>query len=219
MDQTITFYDVFISTLRWAVGLSAGCIFGVFFGVLSHYVRWFGQATQWLFDFFRALPIIGLVPVVQWWLGIDEIGKIGLICWGVMFPVWISVRSYGGKRLDEIEVILAAQRVGAMERFRIYHFPRLLAGIMRGVEIGIGVAWLCVVGAEFIGTLTWGFWAGGLGYKLQLAFDLNHWRSGMAALGLFGVLGLASSRLWRFAVSSALKRSRGFDPLQWGQSG
>ena len=205
--------DIAISTLRWLIGLTVGSLLGIAFGVLIYYFSILGRGVSVLFHFARAIPVLGLVPVIQFAFGISELGKIGLISWAVMFPVWLSVQTAIAQRYPELELILRSLNVARQEYFAKYVLPKIYAGILQGVQIGIGIGWLSVVAAEFIGTFSKGFWAGGLGYKLFLAFDLNDWRTGLVALGIFGVLGLMTANLWEKVICQRVIVRRGFDPL------
>jgi len=193
----ISIYDVFLSSLRWLIGLVIGSTLGLCLGVLS-LLKTADVVQKPLGDFLRALPILGLVPFVQWFVGLNEFGKIGLIAWGVMFPVWISVRSAGKLSNLEIEAVLAAGRFSWRQKLRVYNGPRILLGFKTGVDIAVGLAWLAVVAAEMIATYSNGFWAGGLGFRLWQAYrTTNDLATASAALLVFGLLGILSSLLWR----------------------
>lgn len=211
----ITLQDITISILRWFIGLSVGSCLGIAFGLLVYYIRNLGGVLTPVFHFARALPILGLVPVIQYAFGVNEIGKIGLISWAVMFPVWLSVEIAIKRQFPELELMLRSLDVPKREYFLRYTLPKLYGGILQGVQIGIGIAWLSVVASEFIGTYSTGFWSGGLGYKLFLAFDLNDWEIGLAALGCFGLLGIVSSALWQNVFCQRIIVARGFNPLIW----
>lgn len=162
------------------------------------------------------MPIIGLVPVVQMNIGINEYGKIGLIAWAVMFPVWITVRAAMDKKLESADLMLKAANTSNWNYFKLFTFPKLLGGFLRAVEIAIGIAWLAVVAAEWIGTYREGFWAGGLGYKLIVGYDQNNWTVVHLSLVIFGLLGLTSAYLWRListVLFTKIKKLKWFNPV------
>ncbi len=217
MEVTAT--DIGLSSLRWFIGLLIGSSVGIIFGLISYSLKSTSKVVNILFNFFRSIPIIGLMPVIQMCLGVSEIGKIGLIAWGVMFPVWLSVQSAITKRLPELELVLKANNLSKRELLIIYIIPKVTGGIMLGIQVGIGIGWLCVVAAELIGTFSQGFWAGGLGYKLYIAHQSNNWYMVLTSLGLFGVMGTISSTLWKKSVSLFFSAKRGFNPLLWLERG
>lgn len=164
-------------------------------------------------DFLRAIPIIGLVPVIQMNIGINEYGKIGLIAWAVIFPVWITVRNAIEKNLENSDLRLKASGITGYKYFSLFVFPKVLGGFLRGVELAIGIAWLAVVAAEWIGTYTQGFWSGGLGYKLVYGYELNNWGTVHISLLLFGLLGFLSAYAWHWTMHLVFEKSKSFNPI------
>jgi len=204
--------DLYLSLLRWFLGLSIGCSLGLSFAILGN-IKPTRTIFKLLNDFFRAIPILGLVPVIQMNFGINEYGKIGLIAWAVMFPVWITVRNALEKSLTNTELTMKATNIGKSNYFRYYTFPKVLGGFLRGVEIAIGIAWLAVVAAEWVGTFTQGFWSGGLGYKMVTGYELNNWKTVYNSLLIFGALGVTTAYLWRLFMYLFFQRSKTFNPL------
>lgn len=204
--------DIGLSLLRWLIGLFIGCTIGLIMAIIGSY-KPSSLVLKIINDFLRAIPIIGLVPVIQMNIGINEYGKIGLIAWAVLFPVWITVRNAIEKKLESSELMLRASKFTETDFFRLFTFPKISGGFLRGVELAIGIAWLAVVAAEWIGTYTQGFWSGGLGYKLVTGYELNNWTTVHLSLLIFGLLGLCSAYLWRGTMYLVFQRSRSFNPI------
>jgi sulfonate transport system permease protein len=211
MDEIVC-KDILLSLLRWSIGLSIGCILGLIMALLGTF-----KPLLFVFkmsnDFLRAIPIIGLIPVVQMNIGINEYGKVGLIAWAVLFPVWITVRNAIEKKLESSELTLMAANIKGVSFFKIFTFPKILGGFLRGIELGIGIGWLAVVAAEWIGTYTQGFWSGGLGYKMLLGYELNNWWTVHSGLLLFGILGLCTAYIWRIVMKVAFEKNKSFNPI------
>ena len=205
-------YDIFLSILRWLIGLSIGCFLGLIFAIIGNY-KFTNKPSKVINDFLRAIPIIGLVPVIQMNIGINEFGKIGLIAWAVMFPVWITVRTALSKKYDDSELMLTGANILGFKYFKLYTLPKLFSGFLNGIEIAIGIAWLAVVAGEWVGTYTQGFWSGGLGYKLILGYELNNWQMVHYNLLIFGILGFASAHLWCFIVNAVFRKNKSFNPI------
>lgn len=204
--------DVALSFLRWFIGISIGSLIGLGFALIGSY-----KPSSFLLkitnDFLRAIPIIGLVPVIQMNIGINEYGKIGLIAWAVLFPVWITVRNAIEKNLINADLVLIAANIKDSNYFRLFTFPKVLGGLLRGVEIAIGIAWLAVVAAEWIGTFTQGFWSGGIGYKLLTGYELNNWEAVHLCLFFFGLLGLTTAYIWRWFIHFIFEKNNSFNPI------
>lgn len=210
--------DVELSCLRWLLGFCVGGIFGFLLAALGRLGHVDSRGLAHILNFLRAIPILGLVPVVQM-VSIDELGKIGLIAWGVMFPVWLSVRAADARSLEDAELRLLGARLDAVQVHRAIIWPRLFGGLIQGLEIGVGIGWLCVVAAELIGTYSTGFWAGGLGYRLTVNYQSNSWSGVFLILGVFGTLGLATAWIWKRGVIWLCGRMGGFNPIRWLEQG
>jgi sulfonate transport system permease protein len=209
---SIEFQDILLSLLRWFIGIFLGSLLGLTMALIGSYKpsSWFLKTTN---DFLRAIPIIGLVPVIQMNIGINEYGKIGLISWAVLFPVWITVRNAIEKNLENSKLVLDAANIKGFYYFKLFTFPKVLGGFLKGIEIAIGIAWLAVVAAEWIGTYTKGFWSGGLGYRLVTGYELNNWVTVHLSLILFGVLGLLTAYFWRLIMNLVFEKNKYFNPI------
>lgn len=219
MDTNITFIDILLSLLRWGIGLSFGVTAGCILSFISYSIGRWSDRLSLLLDFLRAVPIIGLVPVIQMTIGYGESGKFLLIAWATAFPVWISVDSALKRKSSELEIILTCYQLTWFEYFKHYIFPRLLAGFVSGVEVSIGIGWLSVVAAELIGIYQDGFWAGGLGYLIMDAHNLNNWHDVVLGLVIFGLLGMTTAKIWNLLYRYLFSSVKGFNPMSWMHSG
>ena len=213
----LEFEDVLLSILRWFLGLSSGCLLGLLFAIIGNF-RYIKRASKFTNDFLRAIPIIGLIPVVQMNIGINEFGKIGLISWAVLFPVWITVRNALNDEFNNTRLLLLASNKSRTKFFRFYTLPKLFGGFLEGIELAIGIAWLAVVAGEWIGTYTLGFWSGGLGYRLTIGYELNNWPMVHLSLLVFGVLGFLSAYIWRWGIGRYYRKNGHFNPLNYRQN-
>lgn len=215
-----SFNDVYLSTLRWAAGLSIGTLAGfllalpeIIFSINKKKTKSRSLRIMVMFlDFLRALPIIALVPILQL-ISINEYMKISLIAWAVMFPIWLTTKQNFLKNMIDVELSLNAININKLEVYEKYYFPKALRGLIIGVEISIGIAWLSVVAAEWIGTYSQGFWSGGLGYKIMKAHDANNWYGMVACLILFGILGTTTAWVWRILFVKGKIFKSYFNPL------
>ncbi len=209
MNNSIEFYDIFLSSLRWLIGLSIGSILGLIMGIMTNLLKPNTTILNLnILDFLRAIPIIGLVPVIQMNFGINEFGKIGLITWAVAFPVWVSVKTSFSKDLTNALLILKGAGLTKRDLLLYFHIPRALRGFLKGIDIGIGVGWLSVVAAEWIGTYNTGFWSGGLGYKLDYGYTINNWGMVHLSLLIFGFLGFISSFFYRYVIKIIVEKKQ-----------
>jgi len=215
-----TIWDIALTILRWIAGLGVGVLLGLIIATLQTLVpgeQGSKRLNTWLtvapLDFLRALPIIALVPLVQM-ISISERWKVALIAWAVMFPMYLSMRQARLRSLVDTELALNAAGLSSLDIFRNYKLPKALGGLLKGVEISIGIAWLSVVAAEWVGTFSEGFWAGGLGYKITKAHEANNWSSMLICLALFGLLGTSTAWTWRILFTKERALANGFNPLR-----
>ena len=213
MDLSIA-TDIKLSLLRWLIGLSLGVLISILLAIINHIVFKKIKIISLLIDFFRAIPIIGLIPFVQTYLGINEYSKIILIAWGVTFPVTITINNSLNVILPNAELRLKGLNFDRINILKYYIIPKLTIGLIKGIDIGIGIAWLCVVAAEWIGTYSNGFWSGGLGYRLTVSYERNEWTLLNSCLIIFGFLGLITSYIWKKGLNYLFSKNNIFNPMQ-----
>jgi len=182
--QTI-FTDMGVSALRIAVGFVAAVIIGVPVGIVMGRSQVVFRVIDPFLQFIRPVPPLAYIPLLVVWFGIGELPKIVLILIGTLPVVIISTVS--GVRGTPIQRIRVAQCLGAtpLQLFWYTILPSALPEIFTGMRIGIGIAWSCLVAAEFIAA------DAGLGYLVQYAG--NQLQVGIIFVGIImiGVLGYA----------------------------
>lgn len=210
--------DIELSSLRWLMGFLLGGVLGLALAAIGRIGHSDRRGLAHVLNFLRAIPILGLVPVIQM-VSVNELGKVGLIAWGVMFPVWLSVRAADARSLEDAELRLLGARLDVVQVHRAIVWPKLLGGLIQGLEIGVGIGWLCVVAAESIGTYSIGFWSGGLGYRLILNYQNNSWAGVFLVLACFGALGMITAWIWKKGIIWICGRMGGFNPIHWLELG
>jgi len=208
--ELLEIHDVLVSIWRWTAGLIAGSLAGLCLALVASFIGLIREPLMTAAGFLRALPILALVPLIQWSLGIGEWQKVLLICWACFFPVFVSTIRSAGRRFPDLELRIRSVKMTTFQRFKHYDAPRILFGFISGVEISIGIGWLTVVAAETIGTFNNGAFRGGLGQAVFVAFENGNFGVGLLCLGIFGTLGSASVLLWAQA-SAGLVHLVGFD--------
>jgi sulfonate transport system permease protein len=85
------------------------------------------------------------------WLGIYETSKITLIAVGVFFPVYLNLMS-GIQNVDR--KLVEVGRMYRLSGFRLVRrvlLPATLPSYLVGLRGGLGLGWMFVVAAEFMG--------------------------------------------------------------------
>lgn len=154
-----------ISLFRVVAGFFVGAVPAVGLGLLMGWFRPLNAFFDPLIAATYPVPKIALLPLFLIWFGLGETTKIVTVAVAVFFLVLIT--TVNGVRLVEPVLIDAAQSYGA-KGWRLFYLvilPATMPAIFTGLRLGMGVALLVIVGAEFvaankgIGYLIWISWA------------------------------------------------------------
>jgi sulfonate transport system permease protein len=120
------------------------------------------------------------------WLGIFEASKVTLIAVGAFFPVYLSTMA-GIQQVDRklVEVARVHGYQGAMLVRRVL-LPATLPAYITGLRGGLGLAWMFVIAAEFMGA------SEGLGFLLIDGQQSGRPANIIASILLFAVFGKLS---------------------------
>ena len=165
----------------FALGAVAGTLAGALSGALPLARRLIDPTLQGL----RAIPSIAWVPLFILWLGIFEASKVALIAVGVFFPVYLgtlgAIASIDRKVLEVGRVF----RLDGLATARRILLPAILPAWCVSLRAGLGLGFMFVVAAEFMGA------SEGLGYLLVDGQQLGRPDQIMAAIVAFALLGKA----------------------------
>lgn len=174
-----------VSLWRVIQGFSVGAALGLAAGFLIGLSPRTERALVLITGLLRPIPIIAWVPVLILWMGIDEASKVTVIAIGSFWPVLLNV-IHGIRNTDrkflEVATILEKNRFTLMTKVI---FPSALPSIFTGIRIGIGIAWMSVVGAELIAA------SAGVGYMIMYARELSQadvMLVGVVSIGITGLL-------------------------------
>jgi sulfonate transport system permease protein len=192
--------------LRVVVGFGLGVAAGTLLGAIAGYWALARRLLDPSLQALRAIPSIAWVPLFILWLGIFEESKVALIAVGVFFPIYLGVMG----------AILAVDRktveVGRVFRLsgsamiRRILLPAVLPAYVVSLRAGLGLGWMFVVAAEFMGA------AEGLGYLLIDGQQLGKPAQIVAAIFTFAVLGKLTDTLLTIASAPFLRWQDAFAP-------
>ena len=172
--------------LRVAAGFGVGTGLGTVLGAISGYSTLMRRLIDPSLQALRAVPSIAWIPLFILWLGIFETSKVALIAAGVFFPVYLGVM---GAVMSVDRKIVEVGRVfrlsGVQMVWRIL-FPAVLPAYVIALRAGLGLGWMFVVAAEFMGA------SEGLGYLLIDGQQLGKPAEIVAAIVAFALLGKAT---------------------------
>jgi sulfonate transport system permease protein len=174
-------------TIATVSRVAAGFGLGVAAGTLAGAVTGYSALAQRLLDptlqALRAIPSIAWIPLFILWLGIFETSKVVLIAVGVFFPVYLGVMGaiLGVDR--KIVEVGRAFRLSGPALVRRILLPAVLPTYIVSLRSGLGLGWMFVVAAEFMGA------SEGLGYLLVDGQQLGKPAQIVAAIVAFALIG------------------------------
>ncbi len=163
----------------FGVGVAAGTVLGAITGYSALTRRLLDPTLQAL----RAIPSIAWVPLFILWLGIFEASKITLIAVGVFFPVYLGVMGAVISVDRKVVEVGRAFRLSGIQMVRRILLPAVLPSYVVALRSGLGLGWMFVVAAEFMGA------SEGLGFLLVDGQQLGKPAQIVAAIVAFAVLG------------------------------
>lgn len=123
----------------------------------------------------------GLLAQVPW-------AMVVVIWWGAFFPIFVNT-VHGVTHVKTLFVEVARTcGANSSQIFRRIILPAALPAILAGMRIGMGIAWMVIVAAEFYpGT------RGGLAYMITTADEVGKFEYVFACILVIGVLGLLTN--------------------------
>jgi sulfonate transport system permease protein len=174
-------------TLATLARVAAGFGFGVAAGTIAGAITGYSTLMRRLLDptlqGLRAIPSIAWVPLFILWLGIFEASKVTLIAVGVFFPVYLGVMGAVMSVDRKIVEVGRAFRLTGPQMVRRVLLPAVLPSYIIALRSGLGLGWMFVVAAEFMGA------SEGLGYLLIDGQQLGKPAEIVAAIVAFAVIG------------------------------
>jgi sulfonate transport system permease protein len=171
--------------LGFAIGAAAGTALGMMNGASGLAFRLLDPAIQAL----RAIPSIAWVPLFILWFGIFEASKVALIAVGTFFPVYLGVAGAilsVDRKLVEVGRVFRLSRLDLARRILL---PAVLPELLISLRSGLGLGFMFVVAAEFMGA------SEGLGYLLVDGQQLGKPDQILAAIIAFALMGKAADSL------------------------
>ena len=198
--------NILASLERAVFGFVIGAAVGTTLAILAGISRIGAALIDGPVQIKRAIPTIGLIPLLILWLGINETFKIVLIAIAVGISMYMQVYA-GLTGIDQRYVELAeVQRYSRWEFLRHVVFPGALPGFFVGLRLAVTASWLILITVEQINALS------GVGYMMaqaQMYAQTDVIVVGLVVYGLFGYISDALLRLierrvlsWRRTLTS-----------------
>lgn len=168
---------------RVLAGFILGTIAGTVVGAIAGASRLSREVLDPTLQGLRSVPSIAWVPLFILWFGIFEESKIALIAVGCFFPVYLGVLG-AIQAVDRKTVEVGRMfRLSQLALVRRILLPAILPAYVVALRTGLGLGWMFVVAAEFMGA------SEGLGYLLIDGQQLGKPDQILAAILAFAVIG------------------------------
>jgi ABC-type nitrate/sulfonate/bicarbonate transport system permease component len=163
----------------FAIGTASAVAVGLAMGSSPRVRSTLGPTTEFL----RALPVIAVVPIAIVLLGVGDAMRVGVIAFGVFFPVLVATAEGVRAVAPEIRDSAALFRLTRIERSVRVYLPAALPTVFAGLRTALSIGLVLMVISELNGE------GDGLGVYIEsqrALFNITEMYVGIAFLGLLG---------------------------------
>jgi NitT/TauT family transport system permease protein len=158
--------DTAISLQRIVIGFVIGAVPGVAIGLAMGTFGPVRAAIQPLVDATFPIPKIALLPLFIMLFGLGEASKYAIIATAVIYLVMINTAA-GVQNIEKIYIDVGRNyHAGKWMMFWDVSMPGALPLVVAGLKLGMGVALLVIVSAEFVGAKS------GIGYLIWTSWQV-----------------------------------------------
>jgi NitT/TauT family transport system permease protein len=164
------------------IGYVIGCGAGLLVAILAHRFAFLGRGLLPLGNFFSALPLVGIAPIMVMWFGFDWPSKAAVVVLITFFPMLVNAiagLSAAGHIERDLMRSYAASHTQSLTKL---YLPAALPFIFNALKINATLALIGAIVAEFFGTPTQG-----IGFRIsteagRMAIDMVWAEIALAAL-------------------------------------
>ncbi len=174
------------------IGYVIGCGSGLLVAIVAQRFAFLGRGLLPLGNFFSALPLVGVAPIMVMWFGFDWPSKAAVVALVTFFPMLVNSLA-GLSASGHIERDLM-RSYGADHRQTLtkLYLPAALPFIFNALKINATLALIGAIVAEFFGTPTQG-----IGFRIsteagRMAIDMVWAEIALAAIAGMAFYGLVA---------------------------
>lgn len=177
--------DIIDTLYKVIVGLCIAAAVGISLGLLLGWSKRLERLASLIISILRPIPPIAWIPFSILWFGIGAVPAIFIIFMGCVFP--ILVYTMDGVHRTKKVLVEAALTFGASNSQMIKEvvLPSTIPYIVSGLKVAIGIALMCTISGEMIGS------SSGIGYMILTStnlFDTGSTVVGMLIIGIIGII-------------------------------
>ena len=173
-------------------GYAIGCGAGLLVAILAHRYAFLGRGLLPLGNFFSALPLVGIAPIMVMWFGFDWPSKAAVVALVTFFPMLVNALA-GLSAAGHIERdLMRSYAASYSQSLGKLYLPAALPFIFNALKINATLALIGAIVAEFFGTPTQG-----IGFRIsteagRMAIDMVWAEIALAALAGMAFYGLVT---------------------------
>jgi NitT/TauT family transport system permease protein len=174
------------------IGYIIGCSAGLLVAIIAQRFAFLGRGLLPLGNFFSALPLVGVAPIMVMWFGFDWPSKAAVVALVTFFPMLVDTLA-GLSASGHMERDLM-RSYGAHHRQTLtkLYLPAALPFIFNALKINATLALIGAIVAEFFGTPTQG-----IGFRIsteagRMAIDMVWAEIALAAIAGMAFYGLVA---------------------------
>jgi NitT/TauT family transport system permease protein len=182
------------SLYRVGYGMLIAIVLGVPMGILIGRIAQLREITNIPFQFLRMISPLSWMPIAVMGFDTWDGAIVFLIAVAAIWPVLFATAA-GVRRIDPAW-IKVARNLGAnpWHMLTTVILPAVVTDILTGIRLALGVAWVVLVPAEYLGVTS------GLGYAINDARDTLEYDRLSATVVVIGVIGFALDTLCQKAI-------------------
>ena len=167
------------------LGIGLASLIAIPLGIVLGWSRTLERFCSLIISILRPVPPIAWIPFAILWFGIGLSSAVFVIFLGCVFTVLVYTID-GVRRTDKV-LVESAQTLGANDWnvLKRVVVPSTVPYIVSGLKVGIGIALMCTISAEMIGS------SSGLGYMILTATNLFDTGTTVVCMIVIGLIGLA----------------------------
>ncbi|RPH19885.1 MAG: ABC transporter permease [Alteromonadaceae bacterium TMED7] len=171
------------SLYRVLLGLLWAVVIGVPVGLIVGYITVATKITNVPFQFLRMISPLAWMPIAVLTFDTWDSAIIFLIAMAAIWPIMFSTAN-GVRKIDPNWFKVARNLGGSnIQMLRRIVLPAIMMDIVAGIRLAVGVAWIVLVPAEYLGVTS------GLGYAINDARDTLSYDNLAAIVVVIGVIG------------------------------
>jgi len=174
------------------IGYVIGCSAGLLVAIVAQRFAFLGRGLLPLGNFFSALPLVGVAPIMVMWFGFDWPSKAAVVVLVTFFPMLVNslagLAASGHMERDLMRSYGADHRQTLLKLY----LPAALPFIFNALKINATLALIGAIVAEFFGTPTQG-----IGFRIsteagRMAIDMVWAEIALAAIAGMAFYGLVA---------------------------